>query len=60
MPDYAACKEHKCPKRVKCARYLMIPSGYQTYILPKELPCDSYWNIDKKPPPFPIRDKDKL
>jgi len=31
MPDYCACRDKTCEKRLKCARYRMIWETHQNY-----------------------------
>lgn len=53
MPDYCKCENIKCRKRAKCARYLMIPSDYQTSSVfeadDKNNKCKFFMKLNKAP-----------
>lgn len=46
MPDYALCRNEKCPSKDHCYRFTARPSGHQVYAVftvpPKRDRCDYY------------------
>ena len=50
MPDYAACQNRICPRRVTCARYLMVYGHWQTVGGFKAEGCTHYVDVSKDPP----------
>ena len=45
MPDYAMCVNSSCPRRYECARYMMIPSSFQSYMGRDPDTCESFWDV---------------
>ncbi len=61
MPDIAMCKDHECPSRHVCWRYLAPPTpDWQPYAaferLRKTDRCDFYWRITNGKLPGVLRD----
>ena len=46
MPDYSMCDRQDCPRRYRCARYMMKPSkAQQDYMSFDPETCESFWDI---------------
>jgi len=52
MPDYSFCNNENCPSNKKCARYLGIPSEWQSYANfdpGSALKCTSFMKAETAP-----------
>jgi hypothetical protein len=54
MPDISMCKDHECPSRLKCYRYMAEPSEqWQPYAKFERRPnadrCVFFWTILNNP-----------
>lgn len=50
MPDFSACSQTICPNRHTCARYLMKPGTFQSYMACEPDNCKYYWDKEKGAP----------
>lgn len=61
MPDFSLCRQHECPKRNDCARYLGVAGRYQSYIAPRwdENGCNLFWDTKWDVPFKLMKDRGK-
>ena len=58
MPDYAACNNLHCTRRLSCCRYRMVWGDMQSIVRVRgpALDCELYW---PEPAPFKILAEDQ-
>ena len=49
MPDYTACRNHSCSRRMRCARYRMRYSDRQSMSSFPSQDCTYYIDLDVAP-----------
>jgi hypothetical protein len=50
MSDISMCQNEKCKLKIKCYRYMAVPSSWQTYADFNEENCESFSPIGKHRP----------
>lgn len=52
MPDYSACRNKTCPRRLGCARYRMAWGHWQTMASFEAEGCTHFFSLEGAP--FPV------